>query len=331
MKNLMQQVEQWSKDKGLNGAVFKTITDYENYVVSNTGDVIRLKYKDKKGAKRPFKLLTPSISEDGYASIKLTNDDGKKTFRVHRLVASEFIPNPKDKETVNHIDGNKLNNRVENLEWNTREENMQHAYDNGLKKANNITTTASNIKKCKPVKVTVKETNEVLYFLSARECSRHFGYSDRWCDKNISEMDGDTRLYVFEYVTLDDVKNNTDRVSLKTLVQLVEYWSFEKELHKGNSFVQLAKFFEEAGEVASALCKDNTELLKDSIGDVIVTLIILAQQNNMKLEDCLKFAFEEIKDRKGKMSKDGSFIKEADLKETPESKLPNNKETRNPK
>lgn len=329
MNELVELVEQWSKDKGLDGTIFKIITDYENYVVSNTGDVIRLEYRDKKGANRPFKLLKPNINEDGYASTTLRNDGGKKAFRIHRLVAREFIPNPENKETVNHIDGNKLNNRVENLEWNTREENMQHAYKTGLKKSNNIMTTSSKMKMCKPVKITVKETGDILYFLSARECSRHFGYSDRWCDKSISEMNGNTRLYTFEYVTLDDVKNNTDKVSFKTLVELVEYWSFEKELHKGNSFVQLAKFFEESGEVASALCKDNRELLKDSVGDVIVTLIILAQQNDMKLEDCLKFAWEEIKNRKGKMSKDGSFIKEADLKETPEDKLQSkNKEER---
>ena len=313
MKNLIKQVEQWSIDKGLDGTIFKIITDYENYVVSNNGDVIRLEYRDKKGANRPFKLLKPNINEDGYASTTLRNDEGKKTFRIHRLVAREFIPNPENKETVNHIDGNKLNNRVENLEWNTREENMQHAYKIGLKKSNNIMATSSKMKMCKPVKITVKETGESLYFLSARECSRHFGYSDRWCDKLISEMNGNTRLYTFEYITLDDVKNNTDKVSFKTLVELVEYWSFEKELHKGNSFVQLAKFFEESGEVAAALCRNDIDELRDGIGDVIVTLVILAQQNNMTLYECLEQAYGEIKDRTGVMSKDGSFIKEQDL------------------
>ena len=314
MNNLIKQVEQWSIDKGLDkGNSFKLITDYENYVVSNTGDVIRLEYRDKKGANRPFKLLKPNINDDGYASTTLRNDEGKKTFRIHRLVAREFIPNPENKETVNHIDGNKLNNRVENLEWNTREENMQHAYKTGLKKSNNIMTTSAKMKMCKPVKITVKETGEILYFLSARECSRHFGYSDRWCDKLISEMNGNTKLYAFEYVTLDDVKNNTDKVSFKTLVELVEYWSFEKELHKGNSFVQLTKFFEESGEVAAALCRNDIDELRDGIGDVIVTLVILAQQNNMTLYECLEQAYGEIKDRTGVMSKDGSFIKEQDL------------------
>ncbi len=103
--------------------------------------------------------------------------------------------------------------------------------------------------------------------------------------------------------------------TLDQLIKQVEQWSIDKGLHNGNSFTQFAKSSEEMGEVAAALCRDNTEALKDGIGDVVVTLVILAQQNNMTLQECLEQAYGEIKDRKGVMSKDGSFIKEADLKE----------------
>lgn len=102
--------------------------------------------------------------------------------------------------------------------------------------------------------------------------------------------------------------------TLEQLVKQVEQWSIDKDLHKGNSFVQLAKFFEESGEVAAALCRNDIDELRDGIGDVIVTLVILAQQNGMTLYECLEQAYEEIKDRKGVMSKDGSFIKEQDIK-----------------
>nr|WP_245344313.1 MazG-like family protein [Staphylococcus sp. GDB9P120P] len=98
------------------------------------------------------------------------------------------------------------------------------------------------------------------------------------------------------------------------MVKLIEYWSIEKGLHKSNSAQQALKTLEEMGEVASALCRNNTDALRDGIGDVVVTLIILAQQNNMTLYECLNTAYEEIKDRKGVMSSEGSFIKQEDLK-----------------
>lgn len=99
---------------------------------------------------------------------------------------------------------------------------------------------------------------------------------------------------------------------MNQLVQQVERWSKDKNLHEGNPDRQALKFYEEAGEVAAALSRGNTEALKDGIGDTVVTLIILAQQHNMTLEECLQYAYDEIKGRKGK-TVNGTFIKEADL------------------
>lgn len=318
LDQLVEQVQQWSKDKGLDTGnpdlEFKIIEDYPNYVVSNYGDVIALTYVDKAGRERGMKEIKQSNNADGYKYLALYNNEGRKGFLTHRLVAQAFIPNPENKETINHIDGDKTNNRVENLEWSTREEQMKHAYKSGLKKSNNSMVTSSGIKTCKPVKVYVKETKEVIYFLSARDCSRHFGYSDRWCDKLIGEMNGNTKKYLFEYVSIDEVKSNTDKVTFSTLVKLIEYWSFEKELHKGNPDRQFIKQVEEQGEIATALSRGNLEDLKDGIGDTVVTLIILAQQHDMTLQECLQYAYDEIKGRKGKTI-NGTFIKEADLKE----------------
>ncbi|NKD48199.1 MazG-like family protein [Mammaliicoccus sciuri] len=100
---------------------------------------------------------------------------------------------------------------------------------------------------------------------------------------------------------------------MNNLIKQVEQWSIDKGLDKGNSFTQYAKSSEEMGEVAAALCRNDIDELKDGIGDVIVTLIILAQQNNMTLYECLEQAYGEIKNRTGAMSKDGSFIKSEDL------------------
>lgn len=102
--------------------------------------------------------------------------------------------------------------------------------------------------------------------------------------------------------------------TLDQLIKQVEQWSIDKDLHKGNPDRQALKFYEEAGEVGAALSRGNLEALKDGIGDTVVTLIILAQQHDMTLQECLQFAYDEIKGRKGKTI-NGTFIKEADLKE----------------
>ncbi len=100
---------------------------------------------------------------------------------------------------------------------------------------------------------------------------------------------------------------------MNNLIKQVEQWSIDKGLDKGNSFTQYAKSSEEMGEVAAALCRNDIDELRDGIGDVIVTLVILAQQNNMTLYECLEQAYGEIKNRNGVMSIDGSFIKSEDL------------------
>ena len=96
------------------------------------------------------------------------------------------------------------------------------------------------------------------------------------------------------------------------LVKLVEKWSKDKDLHKAESSKQFLKVSEEVGEVARALARGQVEELKDGIGDVIVTLIILAQQQGLSVEECLEYAYNEIKNREGKMV-NGVFVKEEDL------------------
>ncbi|EGO5146503.1 hypothetical protein H4N16_002218 [Enterococcus faecalis] len=96
------------------------------------------------------------------------------------------------------------------------------------------------------------------------------------------------------------------------LVKLVEEWAKEKHLDKAEPEQQMLKVIEEVGEVGAALARSNENDLRDGIGDVVVTLIILAMQNNMDLYECLNQAYSEIKNRQGKMI-NGVFVKEADL------------------
>ena len=108
---------------------WKDIKSYRGfYQVSNLGKIKNLKRKEV--------LLKPYISKQGYLNVKLIDPYFKKgnNYLVHRLVAEAFIPNPENKPQVNHKDGNKLNNSVDNLEWVTSSENNQHAYNTGLNK-----------------------------------------------------------------------------------------------------------------------------------------------------------------------------------------------------
>ena len=100
---------------------------------------------------------------------------------------------------------------------------------------------------------------------------------------------------------------------MDSLIKQVEVWAKDKGLDKAESSKQFLKVTEEVGEVASALARNDRELLKDGIGDVVVTLIILALQNGMSLNECLEMACDEIKNRTGKMV-DGVFVKASDLK-----------------
>lgn len=113
---------------------WKDIEQMPGYQVSTLGRVKRLANGRGQNSKDIIKKLNTK-NADGYTVVNYRTPDGRQhTKPVHRLVALAFIPNPANKETVNHIDGDKSNNRVENLEWCSRTEQMNHAYRLGLKK-----------------------------------------------------------------------------------------------------------------------------------------------------------------------------------------------------
>lgn len=111
--------------------IWKDIPNYEGkYQISNFGNVISLNFANKHFPR----LLKLKNHKDGYKLVGLSNGqaNNKTFFAVHRLVAQAFIPNPENKEQVNHIDGDKSNNKVTNLEWVTPKENVIHAFVTGL-------------------------------------------------------------------------------------------------------------------------------------------------------------------------------------------------------
>ena len=99
------------------------IKNYDNYSVSNDGLVRNDKYNHIKAQR---------LDKHGYPMTSIYQDGKAHTSRIHRLVAEAFIDNPENKNQVNHIDGNKQNNNVNNLEWVTCSENMIHAFTHGL-------------------------------------------------------------------------------------------------------------------------------------------------------------------------------------------------------
>lgn len=119
---------------------WKDIATYEGrYQISNIGRIKcigRYRIGNSISTKKRFykeKILICGESIHGYYLANLHKDSKVEVFGVHRLVALHFIPNPLYKKEVNHKNGNKLDNRVENLEFVTPSENSQHAYDTGLK------------------------------------------------------------------------------------------------------------------------------------------------------------------------------------------------------
>lgn len=112
---------------------WKQIKDYENlYMVSNFGRVKRLRFINGKYNFKQERLLKPIINKDGYVFVRLCKNGKIKNKRIHRLVANAFLG--ESNLQVDHIDGNKQNNMLTNLEYVTPQENTIRAWRNGLAK-----------------------------------------------------------------------------------------------------------------------------------------------------------------------------------------------------
>ncbi len=116
---------------------WKEIKGYEGkYIISNYGEIISLpRYKQNNSKLQyvePKEIKRYANTKNGYVYVQLWNNSSYKNIRLHKLVAQAFIPNPENKPQINHIDGNKQNNRIDNLEWCTCKENINHAWAIGL-------------------------------------------------------------------------------------------------------------------------------------------------------------------------------------------------------
>lgn len=118
--------------------MIKEIKDFPNYFISTEGDVYS-KCIYSGNPKGLLRKLKPAKIPQGYLFVCLCKNKEQYNKRINRLVAEAFIPNPENKPEVNHKNGIKTDNRVSNLEWNSRSENMLHAYRTGLEKGTETT------------------------------------------------------------------------------------------------------------------------------------------------------------------------------------------------
>ncbi len=175
--------------------VWKPIKNYERYYhVSNLGRVRSLdryqEIRSKVKILRKGRILKPKMNKSGYLTVKLSLEGNVKCKFIHRLVAENFISEYKKPLQVNHVDGNKLNNKVSNLEWVTASENIQHSFDiklrEGYKSEKHPMSKLSNI-----------ETDFIRY----------------WLDLNFK---GNLLANLFDVScsTISEIKNNKRRLNV---------------------------------------------------------------------------------------------------------------------
>jgi len=147
----------------------KEIDGYEDYLISDDGRVF---------SKKRQIYLKDADRGTGYRFVSLYKNGNVKKFLIHRLMALAFLPNPKNKPAVNHKNGIKTDNRLENLEWSTNAQNIQHAWRSGLNE-----TTREAVKEAQSKKVICVETGQI--FNSAREASGFLGLNDKAVSNSI--------------------------------------------------------------------------------------------------------------------------------------------------
>ena len=188
--------------------IWKDVPKFEGYYqVSNLGNVRSvertIKYKDGRTYNYPSKHLKQRKDTNGYLQVGFNVNGNKSNHRTHRLVAETFLVKPKiDLISVNHIDGIKVNNQLDNLEWVTYSENTQKVYDLGLfEKAREAAREKwkNNTYQCKKVEVTFKDTGITKKFKSAREASRYINRCQNYFTQ-LLRIGGENKYYKVKFI-----------------------------------------------------------------------------------------------------------------------------------
>ena len=194
--------------------IWKDIPNFEGYYqVSNLGNVRSveriIKCRDGRTSNYPSKQLKQTKDKRGYSRVGLSVNGRRTTHGTHRLVAETFLVKPEIKLiSVNHIDGIKANNQLDNLEWVTYSENTKKGYDIGLfDKAREATKERlkNNTYRCKSVEVTFKDTGITKNFKSAREASRYINRCQNYFTQ-LLRIGGENKYYKVRLLTKQNVE-----------------------------------------------------------------------------------------------------------------------------
>jgi len=213
------------------------------YEVSNKGKVRN---------KQTLLILKTYTINSGYKAIKLNKNGKSKGFTIHRLVATAFIDNPLKLKTVNHKDGNKLNNRVDNLEWMSLSDNIKHAVDTGLSNTEKAREVLNEVAS-KRIYQKDKEGNIIAEWDSATQASKDSNgyYSVNHISSVLHGRREHHRGYTWEFIDRDKIKRSKSykisiykegsliakEVSMRRAMSIIgvgNYRKFKKEVDESN-------------------------------------------------------------------------------------------------
>jgi DNA-binding CsgD family transcriptional regulator len=221
--------------------IFKGI--YTDYYVSPNGDIYSNKRND-------MYKLKPTKSTRGYVKVRLSIDGKIYNRHIHRMVAETFIPNPENKPEVNHIDGNKKNNTVTNLEWVTRKENAEHAYRTGLFGIGESFSTADiSNKQCKKICKLLESTDMSIKDIAEKvNCGKmtvyHILHGDTW--KHVSCNYDFSHRKLFKHITESEAREihrllNEGELSSKEIAEVVGCKVHHvKDIKRGKTWTKLS-------------------------------------------------------------------------------------------
>lgn len=183
--------------------------DIENtngiYQVSNFGNVRSVDRYVSTGG-NPFfvkgRMLKKSLTTAGYPRVQMWVNGKKYIKTIHRLVALAFIPNPENKPCINHIDGNKLNYSIDNLEWCTQRDNIIHAIRTGLNSVDNMLKAAHKNKGWEKAAESVKKKvicDDGTIYNSLKECAKAIGTSPEYLSRCINHKGGLYKGHVYRF------------------------------------------------------------------------------------------------------------------------------------